>query len=112
MFTNKFDAGLLLVPRYAKACGLFPIVDKDKAQSALEKIYSFNVMKFKGGTRGAMNGMWPDGTVDMSAMQSREIWPGVTYALAASMIQEGMVEQGFKTAEGIYHAAWSPEGLG
>ncbi|KAL6868128.1 hypothetical protein ACP4OV_014973 [Aristida adscensionis] len=97
---------------YAKACGLFPIVDKDKAQSALEKIYSFNVMKFKDGKRGAMNGMWPDGTLDMSAMQSREIWPGVTYALAATMIQEGMVEQGFKTAEGIYHAAWSPEGLG
>ncbi|PUZ44201.1 hypothetical protein GQ55_8G070400 [Panicum hallii var. hallii] len=97
---------------YAKACGLYPIVDKDKAQSALEKIYSFNVMKFKDGTRGAMNGMWPDGTLDMSAMQSREIWPGVTYALAATMIQEGMVEQGFKTAEGIYHAAWSPEGLG
>uniref|UniRef100_A0A0E0BH68 Non-lysosomal glucosylceramidase n=3 Tax=Oryza TaxID=4527 RepID=A0A0E0BH68_9ORYZ len=97
---------------YAKACGLFPIVDKDKAESALEKIYSFNVMKFKDGKRGAMNGMWPDGTVDMSAMQSREIWPGVTYALAATMIQEGMVEKGFKTAEGIYHAAWSPEGLG
>uniref|UniRef100_A0A0E0ME73 Non-lysosomal glucosylceramidase n=1 Tax=Oryza punctata TaxID=4537 RepID=A0A0E0ME73_ORYPU len=94
---------------YAKACGLFPIVDKDKAESALEKIYSFN---FKDGKRGAMNGMWPDGTVDMSAMQSREIWPGVTYALAATMIQEGMVEKGFKTAEGIYHAAWSPEGLG
>uniref|UniRef100_A0A0E0F434 NLGase n=1 Tax=Oryza meridionalis TaxID=40149 RepID=A0A0E0F434_9ORYZ len=92
---------------YAKACGLFPIVDKDKAESALEKIYSFN-----DGKRGAMNGMWPDGTVDMSAMQSREIWPGVTYALAATMIQEGMVEKGFKTAEGIYHAAWSPEGLG
>ncbi|KAL6660780.1 hypothetical protein ACP70R_001815 [Stipagrostis hirtigluma subsp. patula] len=97
---------------YAKACGLVQIVDKDKAQSALEKIYSFNVMKFKDGKRGAMNGMWPDGTVDMSAMQSREIWPGVTYALAATMIQEGMIEKGFKTAEGIYHAAWSPEGLG
>nr|CAB3489561.1 unnamed protein product [Digitaria exilis] len=97
---------------YANACGLFPVVDKDKSQSALEKIYSFNVMKFKDGRRGAMNGMWPDGTLDMSAMQSREIWPGVTYALAATMIQEGMVEQGFKTAEGIYHAAWSPEGLG
>ncbi|KAM0901695.1 hypothetical protein ACQ4PT_019812 [Festuca glaucescens] len=97
---------------YAKACGLSPIVDKDKSQSALEKIYSFNVMKFKDGKRGAMNGMWPDGTLDMTSMQSREIWPGVTYALAATMIQEGLVEEGFKTAEGVYHAAWSPEGLG
>ncbi|KAF7043736.1 hypothetical protein CFC21_053054 [Triticum aestivum] len=97
---------------YAKACGLSSIVDKDKSQSALEKIYTFNVMKFKDGNRGAINGMWPDGTLDMSTMQSREIWPGVTYALAASMIQEGMVEEGFKTAEGVYHAAWSSEGLG
>ncbi|TVU25976.1 hypothetical protein EJB05_28500 [Eragrostis curvula] len=110
--STSIQADQLAGQWYAKACGLFPIVDKDKAQSALEKIYSFNVMKFKDGKRGAMNGMWPDGTVDMSAMQSREIWPGVTYALAATMIQEGMVEQGFKTAEGIYHAAWSPEGLG
>ncbi|XP_062182583.1 uncharacterized protein LOC133886774 isoform X1 [Phragmites australis] len=110
--STSIQADQLAGQWYAKACGLFPIVDKDKAQSSLEKIYSFNVMKFKDGKRGAMNGMWPDGTVDMSGMQSREIWPGVTYALAATMIQEGMVEQGFKTAEGIYHAAWSPEGLG
>lgn len=110
--STSIQADQLAGQWYANACGLFPIVDKDKAQSALERIYSFNVMKFKDGTRGAMNGMWPDGTLDMSAMQSREIWPGVTYALAATMIQEGMVEQGFKTAEGIYHAAWSPEGLG
>ncbi|KAG2556731.1 hypothetical protein PVAP13_8NG192000 [Panicum virgatum] len=110
--STSIQADQLAGQWYANACGLFPIVDKDKAQSALERIYSFNVMKFKDGTRGAMNGMWPDGTLDMSAMQSREIWPGVTYALAATMIQEGMVKQGFKTAEGIYHAAWSPEGLG
>uniref|UniRef100_A0A0D9XQQ1 Non-lysosomal glucosylceramidase n=1 Tax=Leersia perrieri TaxID=77586 RepID=A0A0D9XQQ1_9ORYZ len=102
--STSIQADQLAGQWYAKACDLFPIVEKDKAQSALEK--------FKDGKRGAMNGMWPDGTVDMSAMQSREIWPGVTYALAATMIQEGMVEQGFKTAEGIYHAAWSPEGLG
>ncbi|KAG8089411.1 hypothetical protein GUJ93_ZPchr0011g27524 [Zizania palustris] len=110
--STSIQADQLAGQWYAKASGLFSIVDKDKAQSALEKIYSFNVMKFKDGKRGAMNGMWPDGTVDMTAMQSREIWPGVTYALAATMIQEGMVEQGFKTAEGIYHAAWSPDGLG
>ncbi|KAF8730745.1 hypothetical protein HU200_016607 [Digitaria exilis] len=110
--STSIQADQLAGQWYAKACGLFPIVDKDKSHSALGKIYSFNVMKFKDGRRGAMNGMWPDGTLDMSAMQSREIWPGVTYALAATMIQEGMVEQGFKTAEGIYHAAWSPEGLG
>ncbi|KAF5727076.1 hypothetical protein HS088_TW22G00763 [Tripterygium wilfordii] len=97
---------------YARLCGLMPIADEDKVRSALKKIHQFNVMKVKGGKRGAVNGMLPDGRVDMSAMQSKEIWPGVTYALAASMIQEGMMDMGFQTASGIYEAAWSKEGLG
>lgn len=89
-----------------------PIVDEDKARSALETVYNYNVLKFKDGRQGAVNGMLPDGKVDMSAMQSREIWPGVTYALAATMIQEDMVDIGFHTAAGVYEAAWSKEGLG
>ncbi|CAI0437764.1 unnamed protein product [Linum tenue] len=97
---------------YARACGLDPIVDKDKAQSALETVYNFNVMKVKDGKRGAVNGMLPDGKVDMSTMQSREIWSGVTYAVAATMIQEGMVDMGFQTASGVYEASWSERGLG
>ncbi|KAJ3671584.1 hypothetical protein LUZ60_007663 [Juncus effusus] len=97
---------------YARACGLPSTVDKDKAQTALEKIFEFNVMKHKDGTRGAMNGMRPDGTVDTSAMQSREVWPGVTYSLAACMIQEGLMDLGFKTAHGVYNTAWSEKGLG
>ncbi|RZR89256.1 hypothetical protein BHM03_00016954 [Ensete ventricosum] len=56
--------------------------------------------------------MRPDGTIGMSTMQSREIWPGVTYSVAAAMIQEGMLEEAFRTAQGIYEAAWSQEGLG
>ena len=62
--------------------------------------------------RGAVNGMLPDGRVDLSAMQSREIWSGVTYSLAATMIQEEMVEMAFQTAVGVYETAWSQEGLG
>lgn len=56
--------------------------------------------------------MLPDGRVDMSAMQSREIWAGVTYSVAANMIHEGMVEMAFNTTSGVYDAAWSQEGLG
>ncbi|XWS24698.1 hypothetical protein CRYUN_Cryun27aG0005700 [Craigia yunnanensis] len=97
---------------YARASGLMPIADDDKVRSALKKIYNFNVLKVKEGMRGAVNGMLPDGRVDMSALQSRETWAGVTYALAATMIQEGMVEMAFKTAAGAYEAAWSQEGLG
>lgn len=59
-----------------------------------------------------MNGILPDGKVDMSSMQSREIWAGVTYGVAASMIHEGLVETAFQTAKGIYEAAWSEKGFG
>ncbi|XP_038681932.1 non-lysosomal glucosylceramidase isoform X2 [Tripterygium wilfordii] len=97
---------------YARACGLSPIVDEGKARSALEKVYKFNVLKVKDGKRGAVNGMLPDGRVDMSSMQSKEIWSGVTYAVAASMIQEGMTDMAFQTASGIYEAVWSEAGLG
>lgn len=98
--------------RYARACGLCSIVDAEKARTALETIYCYNVLMVKDGKRGAVNGMLPDGKVDMSSMQSREIWSGVTYSLAATMIHEGMVDMGFKTASGIYETAWSDEGLG
>lgn len=97
---------------YAKACGLLPIVDEEKARSALEKVYSFNVLKYKDGKRGAVNGMKPDGTLDLSIMQASEVWPGVTYAVAAAMIQEDMLETAFKTAQGIYETAWAQEGVG
>ncbi|KAL5559867.1 hypothetical protein UlMin_036078 [Ulmus minor] len=97
---------------YARACGLVPIVDEDKLRSALEKVYHFNVMKYKDGSRGAVNGMRPNGKVDMSALQSKEVWPGVTYSVAATMIQEGMVDMAFQTASGVHNAAWSEQGLG
>ncbi|KAJ0977231.1 hypothetical protein J5N97_012705 [Dioscorea zingiberensis] len=110
--SSSIQADQLAGQWYARACGLLPIVDEEKALKALQKVYDFNVLKVKDGKRGAVNGMRPDGTVDMSAMQSREIWSGVTYSVAAGMIHEGMVQTGFKTAQGVYEAAWSKEGLG
>ncbi|XP_058188571.1 uncharacterized protein LOC131306382 [Rhododendron vialii] len=110
--SSSIQADQLAGQWYARACGLSPIVDEDKAKRALEKVYNFNVLKVKDGRRGAVNGMLPSGEVDMSSMQSREIWSGVTYAVSASMIHEDMVELGFQTAGGVHEAAWSEEGLG
>nr|GFB29646.1 non-lysosomal glucosylceramidase-like [Tanacetum cinerariifolium] len=97
---------------YARACGLYPIVDEEKARSAFDKIYNFNVLKVKNGKRGAVNGMLPSGEPCMSSMQSREIWTGVTYGVAAAMIHEGMTDTAFQTASGIYETGWSEEGAG
>lgn len=37
---------------------------------------------------GAVNGMQPHGVPDRSSVQSDEVWVGVVYGLAATMIQE------------------------
>ncbi|KAA8546212.1 hypothetical protein F0562_003049 [Nyssa sinensis] len=110
--SSSIQADQLAGQWYARASGLSPIVEEDKVRCALEKVYHFNVLKVKGGTRGAVNGMLPDGRVDMSAMQSREIWAGVTYSVAAAMIHEDMLEMAFQTAVGVYETAWSQKGLG
>ena len=89
--STSIQADQLAGQWYARASGLAPIVDDEEAQSALEKVYQFNVMKVNKGKLGAVNGMQPDGKNDMSAMQSREIWTGVTYGVAATMIHEGTV---------------------
>ena len=70
------------------------------------------MLKVKNGKRGAVNGMLPSGEPDMSSMQSREIWTGVTYGVAAAMIHEGMIDTAFQTARGIYETGWSEEGAG
>ncbi|KAK4341185.1 hypothetical protein RND71_039686 [Anisodus tanguticus] len=110
--SSSIHADQLAGQWYARASGLSPIADEEKIRSALKKIYDFNVLKHKGGMRGAVNGMLPNGKADMLAMQSREIWTGVTYSLAANMIQEGLVDIAFQTASGIHSTAWSDKGLG
>lgn len=39
---------------------------------------------------GAVNGMQPHGVPDRTSVQSDEVWVGVVYGLAATMIQEVM----------------------
>ncbi|CAK9165385.1 unnamed protein product [Ilex paraguariensis] len=110
--STSIQADQLAGQWYARACSLLPIVDEEKAKVALEKVFSFNVMKVKDGRLGALNGMLPSGEPDISCIQTKEIWAGVTYGVAAAMIHEGMVEMAFQTAGGVYEAAWSKEGLG
>eukprot|EP00249_Psilotum_nudum_P025025 c29353_g1_i1 orf=734-3784(+) len=97
---------------YMWASGLCSLFDDNKAQSALDKVFEFNVIRMNGGKMGAVNGMQPNGRVDESCMQSREIWAGTTYAIAATMIYAGMRDKAFVTAEGVFQAAWSEDGYG
>lgn len=100
---------------YLKAAGIFdngnPVFPDDHVKSALQSIFDNNVMKFANGNMGAINGTRPDGKKDISSCQSEEFWVGVTYGLAAQMIQEGFREMAFKTAWGNYNVCWEWLGL-
>ncbi|XP_051118072.1 uncharacterized protein LOC127242544 isoform X2 [Andrographis paniculata] len=110
--SKSIQADQLAGQWYTAASGLPDLFDDCKIRSSLQKIYDFNVMKVGEGRMGAVNGMHPTGKVDDTCMQSREIWTGVTYAAAATMIHAGMTEQAFATAAGIFITGWSEEGFG
>ncbi|KAI3980350.1 hypothetical protein MKX01_003889 [Papaver californicum] len=110
--SRSIQADQLAGQWYVASSGLPSLFDDHKIKSALQKIFDFNVMKVRGGRMGAVNGMHPNGKVDESCMQSREIWTGVTYGVAATMILSGMEEQAFTTAEGIFTSGWSEDGFG
>lgn len=110
--SRSIQADQLAGQWYAASSGLPSLFDDSKIRSTLQKIYEFNVMKVGGGSMGAVNGMHPNGKVDETCMQSREIWTGVTYAVAATMLLAGMEQQAFTTAEGIFTTGWSEEGYG
>ncbi|XP_026481265.1 LOW QUALITY PROTEIN: non-lysosomal glucosylceramidase-like [Ctenocephalides felis] len=111
---------------YMKLCGFdYEVFPKDRVKNALKTIFHNNVMSFRDGSIGAVNGFIPadaiddqdgndsvnknidsdaisrKGCADPTTIQSEEIWTGVTYALASTMIFEGMIEEAFKTAEGL-----------
>ncbi len=96
---------------YAGALDLPPVVDPQLIQTALQTIYQHNVLQYAHGALGAVNGMFPDGTVDTSSNQASEVWSGTTYALAALMLQSGLTEAGWRTAWGAYNATYIELGL-
>jgi len=88
------------------------IVDSEKVRLTLETVYKNNVLKFREGKLGAVNGMLLNGEIDRISVQAEEMWTGVVYGLASLMIAEGLVEEGFKTAEGVYRTVYETIGLG
>lgn len=93
---------------YLKLCGFdYELLPKENVRKALKTIYDLNVKSFNEGRMGAVNGFIFNeeagkGYVDTSCLQSMEVWTGVTYGLASTMILEGMFEEAFETAGGLY----------
>ena len=45
---------------------MYQVFPKEHVKSALETVYAYNVLQFREGTMGAVNGMRPNGTVSTS----------------------------------------------
>jgi non-lysosomal glucosylceramidase len=95
---------------YANLTGLGDLLSRDVQLSAAKTIFEFNVMKFGGGEMGAANGMYADGSIIRDNEQAPEVWVGTTFGFAALLLSEGMKDEAFHTAWGLYHVIYEKKG--
>ncbi|HOX09450.1 MAG TPA: GH116 family glycosyl hydrolase [Candidatus Omnitrophota bacterium] len=100
--------------RFCEAMGLDDILPRDRMAKYLKKVYEMCVVPLEDyngdgvGDCGAMNSKNADGT-DIDINMAREIWPGSTYFLAATMYRLGLKEEALKTAYGCYYMVYGHE---
>lgn len=112
-YKDNIQADQLAGQWYASMTGLGDLVPREMQAKALKKIYDFNVMKFANGEMGAVNGMATDGTLIKMKdnQQVQEVWGGTTFALAALMLGDGMKDEAYRTAWGIYNVTYEKKGF-
>ena len=109
-YRNSIQADQLAGQWYANMTGLGNLIPPEMQRKALEKIFSLNVMKFAGGEMGAVNGIAADGSLITTNEQVQEVWTGTTFGLAALLLSEGMNEEAYRTAWGVYHVTYETKG--
>jgi non-lysosomal glucosylceramidase len=109
-YRDNIQADQLAGQWYANVTGLGDIVPREMQLSSLKKIFNFNVMKFADGSMGAVNGIAPDGSLVKTNEQVEEVWTGTTFGLAALMLGDGLKDEAFKTAWGVYHTTYETKG--
>jgi non-lysosomal glucosylceramidase len=109
-YRDDVQADQLAGQWYAHMTGLGDIVPRDMQVKALEKIYGTNVMKFAKGEMGAVNGLAADGAPVTTNSQAGEVWTGTTFGLAALMLADGMKDEAYRTAWGVYHVTYETKG--
>jgi non-lysosomal glucosylceramidase len=109
-YRDNIQADQLAGQWYANMTGLGDIVPRAMQLSALKKIYNFNVLKFADGSMGAVNGIAPDGSIVKTNEQVQEVWVGTTFGLAGFMLSDGLKEEAYKTAWGLYHTTYETKG--
>jgi non-lysosomal glucosylceramidase len=91
---------------YANLTGLGEIVPPEVRRRALLTIYRNNVKRLEGGTMGALNGIAAEGEARLTNEQANEVWPGTSLGLAAHMLSEGLRDEAFATARGVYEVVY------
>ncbi len=109
-YKDNIQADQLAGQWYANATGLGEIVSTDMQHKALKKIFDFNVMKFAKGEMGAVNGIAADGTIIKTNEQVQEVWGGTTFSVAALMFSDGMKDEGYRTAWGVFNVTYQTKG--
>jgi non-lysosomal glucosylceramidase len=109
-YRDAIQADQLAGQWYANMTGLGDLVPREMQKSALKKIYATNVLKFGNGEMGAANGMNANGTIMRGNEQGEEVWVGTTFGLAALMLSEGMKDEAYHTARGLYHIIYESRG--
>jgi non-lysosomal glucosylceramidase len=109
-YRDSIQAEQLAGQWYATMTGLGDLVSPEMQRSALQKVFDNNVMKFGKGDMGAVNGIAPDGTIIRTNEQVQEVWTGTTFGVAALMLADGMTDQGYHTAWGVYHVVYETKG--
>jgi non-lysosomal glucosylceramidase len=109
-YRDDIQADQLAGQWYANMTGLGDLVPRDMQISSLRKIYAFNVLKFAEGSMGAVNGIAPDGSLVKTNEQVEEVWTGTTFAVAALMLGDGLKDEAFRTAWGLYHTSYETKG--
>jgi non-lysosomal glucosylceramidase len=109
-YRDAIQADQLAGQWYANMTGLGDLVPQPMQRSALKKIYENNVLRFGKGEMGAANGMNADGSIMRGNEQGEEVWVGTSFGLAALLLSEGLKEEGFHTARGLYHIIYESKG--
>jgi len=97
---------------YANMTGLGNLVPLDMQRKALKKVFDFNVMKFGNGEMGAVSGIMTNGAAiqQHDNQQAGEVWTGATFSVSALMLSDGMKEEAYRTAWGVYHVVYETKG--
>jgi non-lysosomal glucosylceramidase len=109
-YSDNVQSDQLAGQWYAHMLGLGDIVAPHMQRKALRTIFDANVTKFQGGEMGAVNGAHADGSAVTGNSQVGEVWAGTTFGLAALMLADGMKDEAYRAAWGVYHVTYETKG--